>query len=64
MKSQPLLFMEILFWKTRRECHYINSEALLHELGNMKKEIRNWGAVSGDGDAGPLQGGTRINFSC
>lgn len=55
--------MEILFWKTRRECHYINSEALLHELGNMKKEIRNWGAVSGDGDAGPLQGGTRINFS-
>ncbi|KAF8413264.1 hypothetical protein HHK36_001240 [Tetracentron sinense] len=47
MKSQPLLFVEALFWKTRKECHYISSEALLHELGNLRKEYENWGSASG-----------------
>ncbi|XP_058100318.1 uncharacterized protein LOC131245111 isoform X3 [Magnolia sinica] len=46
MKSQPLLFVEVLFWKTRKECHYINSEFLLHELGNLKKESCKWGSMS------------------
>ncbi|KAF6162098.1 hypothetical protein GIB67_008227 [Kingdonia uniflora] len=46
MKSKPLLFVEILFWKTRRDCHYISSESLLHELGNLKKESKNWGSGS------------------
>ncbi|XP_015878277.3 uncharacterized protein LOC107414639 [Ziziphus jujuba] len=52
MKNQPLLFVEILFWKTRKECHYINAEYLLHELGHMKKESRNWENSTGDGVIG------------
>ncbi|KAK9292038.1 hypothetical protein L1049_019992 [Liquidambar formosana] len=63
MKNQPLLFVEILFWKTRKECHYINSESLLHELGNLKKETRNWGSGSGDGEIDPLQGQRQIRRS-
>ncbi|EOA12459.1 hypothetical protein CARUB_v10025761mg [Capsella rubella] len=41
MKSQPLLFVEILFSKTRKECHYINAEYMLHELGHLRKKIGN-----------------------
>ncbi|KAK9121617.1 hypothetical protein Syun_019234 [Stephania yunnanensis] len=44
MKRQPLLFVEILFWKIRKECHYITSESLLHELGNVKKKTGAWGS--------------------
>ncbi|KAK9145270.1 hypothetical protein Sjap_005173 [Stephania japonica] len=44
MKHQPLLFVELLFWKTRKECHYITSESLLHELGNVKKKTGAWGS--------------------
>lgn len=46
MKSQPLLFVEILFWKTRKECHYMSSEILLNEIGNLTKECRKLGTVS------------------
>lgn len=65
MKKQPLLFVEILFWKTRKECHYINAEYLLHELGHLKKESKCWGNFTGDGDIGSSQadGWTRINIS-
>ncbi|KAL6123153.1 hypothetical protein ACLB2K_075676 [Fragaria x ananassa] len=52
MKQQPLLFVEILFWKTRKECHYINAEYLLHELGQMRNESRNWGDTLEDGETG------------
>ncbi|KAI3987919.1 hypothetical protein MKX01_021033 [Papaver californicum] len=45
MKSQPLLFVEVL-WKTRKECQYMSSEILLNELGNLRKESRKWGTVS------------------
>ncbi|OMO53292.1 Timeless protein [Corchorus capsularis] len=55
MKKQPLLFIEILFWKTRRECHYINVEYLLHELGHWKKGIRNQDTIPGDGEVGSSQ---------
>ncbi|KAI8564941.1 hypothetical protein RHMOL_Rhmol03G0222300 [Rhododendron molle] len=48
MKKQPLLFVEVLFWKTRKECHYINCESLLHEVGNLKRESEKWGSVSND----------------
>ncbi|XP_058206068.1 uncharacterized protein LOC131319704 [Rhododendron vialii] len=48
MKKQPLLFVEVLFWKTRKECHYINCESLLHEVGNLKRESEKWGSVSKD----------------
>lgn len=57
MKSQPLLFVEILFWKTRKECHYINSESLLHELGNLKKQSRGWANIpDDDGESGLSMG--------
>lgn len=36
MKSQPLLFVEILFWKTRRECKYISCNSMLHELNQFR----------------------------
>ncbi|KAI5347141.1 hypothetical protein L3X38_015020 [Prunus dulcis] len=52
MKNQPLLFVEILFWKTRKECHYINAEYLMHELGHLKKESRNWANSLGDEEIG------------
>ncbi|KAL6618755.1 hypothetical protein ACP70R_033894 [Stipagrostis hirtigluma subsp. patula] len=43
MKKQPLLFVDILFWKTRKECHCIDADALLSELkkdgGNKDCEI-------------------------
>lgn len=55
MKSQPLLFVEVLFLKTRRECHYINAEYLVHEIGSLKKESRNWENFSGDGENGSSQ---------
>ncbi|XP_050141072.1 uncharacterized protein LOC126617037 isoform X1 [Malus sylvestris] len=53
MKNQPLLFVEVLFWKTRKECHYINAEYLLQELGHLKKETRNWANSLGDDEIGP-----------
>ncbi|KAG5063549.1 hypothetical protein JHK85_004732 [Glycine max] len=52
MKKQPLLFVELLFWKTRRECHYINAEYLLSELGHLKKESVNWNNTQGDEEIG------------
>ncbi|KAL0299623.1 UNVERIFIED_CONTAM: hypothetical protein Sradi_6622100 [Sesamum radiatum] len=36
LKSYPLLFVEVLFWKTRKECHYINCGSMLNELNSMK----------------------------
>ncbi|XP_044504324.1 protein timeless homolog isoform X2 [Mangifera indica] len=42
MKKQPLLFVEILFWKTRKDCHCIDADYLLDELGNIKKKIGKW----------------------
>ncbi|KAJ1264152.1 hypothetical protein BS78_09G240900 [Paspalum vaginatum] len=53
MKKQPLLFVEILFWKTRKECHCIDADALLSELkkgvGNKDGEIG-----LGNGWQGPI----------
>ncbi|CAK7324063.1 unnamed protein product [Dovyalis caffra] len=56
MKNQPLLFVEVLFWKSRRECHYINAEYMLHELGHLKKESAGWGNVSPSEDIGSSEG--------
>ena len=55
MKSQPLLFVEILFWKSRRECHYITSQSLLQELGSLKTESGKWGNISRHGEIGSTQ---------
>lgn len=56
MKNQPLLFVEVLFWKSRKECHYINAEYMLHELGHLKKESAGWGNASANEDIGSSQG--------
>ena len=56
MKSHPLLFVESLFWKTRKECHHINCESLLNEIGNLKKECKKWGSDSRDGLICPSEG--------
>ncbi|CAA0824662.1 timeless family protein [Striga hermonthica] len=37
MKDCPLLFVEVLFWKTRKECHYINCGAMIKELKGIRK---------------------------
>ncbi|CAN6327232.1 unnamed protein product [Urochloa humidicola] len=48
MRKQPLLFVEILFWKTRKECHCIDADTLLNEL---KKDVGNK-----DGEIGSSKG--------
>jgi len=58
MKSQPLLFVDVLFCKTRKDCHYINVESIQHEVGEMQKEVRNWGSAGG-GDLSGCRGGAR-----
>lgn len=55
MKNQPLLFVEILFWKSRGECHYITSQSLLQELGSLKTESGKWGNISRRGEIGHRQ---------
>ncbi|KAL4019267.1 hypothetical protein IC575_022919 [Cucumis melo] len=55
IKNQPLLFVEILFWKTRKECHYIDAEYLVHELGCWKKGSREENFTGGD-ENGSLTG--------
>lgn len=46
MKSNPLLFIEVLFWKSRRECHYLNCDSMLKELSQFKKDGKNSSGVS------------------
>ncbi|CAJ2629929.1 unnamed protein product [Trifolium pratense] len=65
MKKQPLLFVEVLFWKTRRECHYINAEYMLGELGHLKNESKNWNDTQGDEEIGssPVKAWTRRSIA-
>ncbi|OEL17864.1 hypothetical protein BAE44_0021119 [Dichanthelium oligosanthes] len=53
MRKQPLLFVDILFWKTRKECHCIDADALLNEL---KKDVGNKNGEIGSsmGWGGPI----------
>lgn len=48
LKRQPLLFVEMLFWKTRRECRYITAEALMGDLAHLKKDIKDLGTERTD----------------
>lgn len=32
LKSQPLLFLDVLFWKTRQECHLITTDYKIQSL--------------------------------
>ncbi|XP_022736248.1 protein timeless homolog isoform X2 [Durio zibethinus] len=63
MKNRPLLFIEILFWKTRRECHYINAEYLLHELGHWKKGNGKQESIRGNGEVESLQASEWVHRS-
>ncbi|KAE8722683.1 Timeless family protein [Hibiscus syriacus] len=63
MKHQPLLFIEILFWKTRKECHYINAEYLLHELGHWRKGTGNEDSVPGIAEVGSSMAGEWVRRS-
>lgn len=38
MKSYPLLFVEVLFQKTRKECHFINCGSMLNELNGLRSQ--------------------------
>lgn len=53
MKSYPLLLVEVLFVKTRKECHYINCGSMLNELKSIKNEV-------GEGRNGTKNGGNGI----
>ncbi|KAL9265681.1 timeless-like protein [Drosera capensis] len=65
MKSQPLLFVEVLFSKSRRDCNFIDVETMSHEVGSMKAELRSWGHGSDDPDLGSshLKNGTRRSMA-
>ncbi|KAL1552794.1 protein timeless isoform X1 [Salvia divinorum] len=52
MKNYPLLLVEVLFVKSRKESHYINCGSMLNELNSMKNEAgegRNGTKKSGSG---------------
>ncbi|KAL6848915.1 hypothetical protein ACP4OV_021498 [Aristida adscensionis] len=53
MKKQPLLFVDILFWKTRKECQCIDADALLSELRNDGGN-KDGGIGSSKGWRGPI----------
>lgn len=52
MKSNPLLFIEVLFWKSRRECHYLTCNSMLKELSQFKKDGKNSSGVKMTGEIG------------
>ncbi|CAI0546389.1 unnamed protein product [Linum tenue] len=52
MKNQPLLFLEVLFWKSRSECNYINADYLVHELGSLRRKTKDFFGASADGEVG------------
>ncbi|KAJ4771365.1 Topoisomerase 1-associated factor 1 [Rhynchospora pubera] len=39
IKKQPLLFVDILFWKTKKECHCISADAIMSDMASLKKDI-------------------------
>ncbi|KAL8049542.1 hypothetical protein ABFX02_06G026100 [Erythranthe guttata] len=63
MKRHPLLFVEVLFWKTRKECHYINCESMLTELNSMKNQTGEERIGSEKGGNGLFGGQTWVRRS-
>lgn len=43
LKSQPILFVELLFWKTRGECHNITVDHMLNRIGQDKRSLKRGG---------------------
>ncbi|KAI3824413.1 hypothetical protein L1987_05872 [Smallanthus sonchifolius] len=54
MKSDPILFVEVLFWKTRKECHYINCESMIKDLGKMRNAYGKKGDDPSHADLGEV----------
>ncbi|KAL6509275.1 hypothetical protein OROGR_022585 [Orobanche gracilis] len=63
MKSYPLLFVEVLFPKTRKECHYINCGSVLNELKGMRNDIREGISGTKNEGNGSFQGETWVRRS-
>lgn len=56
MKSYPFLFVEVLFWKTRKECQYINCGTMLNELSGLRNENGKGRNVASNGESGFFEG--------
>ncbi|KAL6533264.1 hypothetical protein OROMI_027376 [Orobanche minor] len=63
MKSYPLLFVEVLFPKTRKECHYINCGSMLNDLKGMKNGIREGISGTKNEGNGSFEGETWVRRS-
>ncbi|KAI3506339.1 hypothetical protein L1887_28696 [Cichorium endivia] len=63
MKSYPLLFVEVLFWKTRKECHYINCESMLQDFGRNGYRKRGNDHNTLNGDVGTSGGNSWVRKS-
>eukprot|EP00850_Spirogloea_muscicola_P008972 SM000049S16743 [mRNA] locus=s49:408330:413055:- [translate_table: standard] len=46
-QKQPLLFVEILFWKTRKDCHLITINHMLDDLGGRRRRPYRKGGQKG-----------------
>eukprot|EP00850_Spirogloea_muscicola_P016653 SM000136S00199 [mRNA] locus=s136:393383:398241:- [translate_table: standard] len=46
-QKQPLLFVEILFWKTRKDCHLITINHMLDDLGGRRRRPSRKGGQKG-----------------
>lgn len=62
MKDQPLLFVDLLFWKTRRDCQYINVEYIRHEVSGFQKGVRKWEHAD-ETDPSQSKNGVRKSFA-
>ncbi|KAJ7552476.1 hypothetical protein O6H91_06G056900 [Diphasiastrum complanatum] len=39
LKLQPFLFVELLFWKTRQDCHAISATDMISNLGGVSRKV-------------------------
>ncbi|XP_015067443.1 protein timeless homolog [Solanum pennellii] len=62
MKSNPLLFIEVLFWKSRRECHYLTCDSMLKDLSQFKNG-KNSSGVKMTGEIGSCEANGRTRRS-
>lgn len=62
MKSNSLLFIEVLFWKSRRECHYLTCDSMLKDLSQFKNG-KNSSGVKMTGEIGSSEANGRTRRS-
>ncbi|KAH0688185.1 hypothetical protein KY290_019855 [Solanum tuberosum] len=64
MKSNPLLFIEVLFWKSRRECHYLTCDSMLKDLSQFKNGKNSSGVkMTGEIGSSEANGWTRRSLA-